>query len=270
MSKLTFSKNFDINSIIYSKAKEFNIPKSTMVYHRITMSTKYLDGTIGPLIIPTNGQLFSFGVSENKSLETGKLTGYSLSLCLHSRDGATEEEKEFVKVINDIVESATEHMLKDSTKKEVRQYKLVKSDLRKMNPIYQKEHEGKIVEGSSPVLYPKLITGKDKKTGELYCRTTFYEEGKYEEDGEPTEIQLKDLVGQYCYVMAAISFESIYIGSDKHRIQFKLVEADIRKVNSGKSNLLRKKRVGGMVSKKVATESAKESVDLELSGDDEL
>ena len=268
MSKLTFTKNFNKDSIIYSKAKEFNIPKSTMVYHRISISTKYPDGTTGPLIIPTNGQLFSFGVSENKSLETGKLTGYSLSLCLHSRDGATEEEKEFVKTILEIVESAKEHLLKDSTKKEVKQYKLVKSDLRKMNPIYQKEVEGKVVEGSSPVLYPKLITGKDKKTGELYCRTTFYEEGKYEEDGEPTEIQLKDLIGQYSYVTAAIGFESIYIGSDKHRIQFKLVEADIRKVNSGKSTLLRKKRIGGMVSKKIASEALKESAELELSGDD--
>lgn len=265
-TQLTTSKQFKKENVIFSKAQENKVPNpdptaKAMKYYRIMISTKYPDGTIGSLITPTNGQLFSFGVSENKSMETNKLTGYSLSLCLHNRDGATDEELEFVKMVTEILEVSKAHMLKTETKKQIKQFDLEARDMRKMDPIYRKkDDDGKVIAGNSPVLYPKLITGKDKKTKEIYCRTTFYEEGKYEEDGEPSELQLKDVIGSYCYATAAIRWESIYIGSGKIRLQFKVVEADIRKLGNGKTNLLRKKRVGGGVSKKALAAKKAESV----------
>jgi hypothetical protein len=241
--QLTLSNIFNPENLIFQKAKECKIPNSELSYFRIGISVKYDDGSTGPLIIPT-GQLYSFGVSENKSLETGKTTGYSLSLCLHNRDGPTDDEIAFEKAVTAIVETAKKHMLNDDIKKSVKQYKLVETDLRKLDPIYRKEVEGQVVEGQSPVLYPKLITVKTKD-GNIKCKTVFFEEDKFDSDGEPKEIDYKSMVSQSCYVRAAIKFESIYIGSGKIRLQIKVSEGDVHLLSSKGKSLLRRKKVGG-------------------------
>lgn len=254
--QLTFSNTFNPDNIIFQKAKECKIPNSELSYFRIGISVKYDDGTTGPLIMPT-GQLYSFGVSENKSLETGKTTGYSLSLCMHNRDGPTDDEISFEKAVSNIVETAKKYMLQDEIKRSVKQYKLVDTDLRKLDPIYRKEVEGKVVEGQSPVLYPKLITTKSKD-GNIKCKTVFYEEGKYDSEGEPKEIDYKLMVSQSCYVRAAIKFESIYIGSGKIRLQIKVTEGDVHLLSSKGKSLLRRKKVGGGLRQRLEEQANKE------------
>jgi hypothetical protein len=252
MSQLTNPEFFDESNIIFSKAKKEQIPKQKMHYYRIPISTKYPDGTTGELILPSE-KLFTFGVSENKSVETSELTGYSLSLCLYSKDGATEKELQFENAIKAIVNACTAHLLKDEIKLSVAQFDLVASDLRKMDIIYRKRgDDGKIVADKSPMIYPKLVTRRDKKTQELKVQTTFYEEGKFNPDGTPTEISLKDMLGAYGHGVGAIRFESIYIGGGKHRIQYKVIEADIRKLGGGKSQLLRRPKVGGNLTGQIA------------------
>src|SRR5689334_1183935 len=106
--QLTPLNSFDASNIVFSKALEKKIPKSTMQFYRIPMNIKHPktkekpEGGVGKLVVPF-GSMFSFGVQENKSLETGKLTGYSMSLALYSRDGPTEEEKKAEKMVTDIV-----------------------------------------------------------------------------------------------------------------------------------------------------------------------
>jgi hypothetical protein len=263
--QLTFSNTFNPENLIFQKSKECKIPNSELSYFRIGISVKYNDGSTGPLIIPT-GQLYSFGVSENKSLETRKTTGYSLSLCLHNRDGPTDDEIAFEKAVTQIVETAKKHMLQDEIKKSVKQYKLIESDLRKLDPIYRKEVEGQVVEGQSPVLYPKLITSKTKD-GNIHCKTVFFEEDKFDNEGEPKEIDYKLMISQSCYVRAAIKFESIYIGSGKIRLQIKVSEGDVHLLSSKGKSLLRRKRVGGGLRQRLENQASKEQQDGDGDGD---
>jgi hypothetical protein len=67
-------------------------------FNRINISTRNEDGYIGELIIPTE-RLYSFGVSENTSQETGNVTGFTFPLCLWSRDGVTPAEKTWCKFL---------------------------------------------------------------------------------------------------------------------------------------------------------------------------
>ena len=80
--------------MIFSEPISGEIPdsKPKIEFKRINISTRNEDGTEGELIIPT-GRLYTFGVSENTSQETGLTTDYTFPLCLWSRDGATSEEE---------------------------------------------------------------------------------------------------------------------------------------------------------------------------------
>ena len=70
-------------NIIFNEAKEFKVKDSKMKYKRIPIEVKYQNGKKGALVIETP-LLFSFGVSEKKNQETGKLVGYSIPVCLWS------------------------------------------------------------------------------------------------------------------------------------------------------------------------------------------
>ena len=90
---LTNVSTFDVSNMIFSEPVTGSIPDSTpkIEFRRINIMTKNPDGTVGDLVLGTE-RLFSFGVSENKSQETGKVSGWTMPLCLHSRDGATQSE----------------------------------------------------------------------------------------------------------------------------------------------------------------------------------
>ena len=68
-------------NIIFNEAKEFKVKDSKIKYKRIPIEVKYPNGKKGSLVIETP-LLFSFGVSEKKNQETGKLVGYSIPVCL--------------------------------------------------------------------------------------------------------------------------------------------------------------------------------------------
>lgn len=241
-TQLTPASEFDTSNVVFSKATSESIPGAEgMTYHRIMINYRNPDNSIGELIVPTE-ELFSFGVSENTSAETGKVTGYSFPLCLSGRDGATPEEETFIDMVNNFVEHTKKHLLQEEVKESLERYELEPSDLKKLNPLYYKKVKGKIVEGTGPVLYAKLFVKKNKKTGELSIRSVFYEEGTYDEDGEPKEIPAVDLIGAYNHARAAVKFESIYSGGGKERLQVKLVEADVRVQGKGQRRLLRSKK----------------------------
>jgi hypothetical protein len=133
-TQLTLASGYDINNIIFSDVQHESIPKSVpqINYKRIMIRTKNSDGTIGDLILPTE-KLFSFGVSENTNQETGKVNGYVMPLCLHTRDGATKEEKEWSETFTNIVEKCKDHLL--ANKEEIEYFDLERNDLKKLNPL---------------------------------------------------------------------------------------------------------------------------------------
>ena len=225
-TKLTNAANYDVSRMVFQKPETNNVPGSQLSYKRINIGTVNDDGTVGDLVLETS-RLFSFGVSENKSLDTGAINGHTMPLCLWTKDGATKEEKEFTDTINNIVERCKEHLLDENVKEELEKYELEANDLKKFNPLYWKREKGKIVEGQGPILYAKLI--ESKKTSKIL--SFFYDEATGE------EIEPLSLMGKYCYTRAAIKIESIFVGA-KIVLQIKLYEAAVQVAQSGPKRLL--------------------------------
>ena len=101
--QITSYEDLTIDSIIFKEAKEYKVKDSKIKYKRIPIEVKYPNGKKGQLIIKTP-LLFSFGVNEKKNQETGKLVGYSIPVCLWSKDSEpTTQEQAFFDVINNIM-----------------------------------------------------------------------------------------------------------------------------------------------------------------------
>jgi len=224
--------------MIFSDPIAGSIPdsKPKIEFRRVNISTRNEDGTVGELIIPT-ARLFSFGVSENTSQETGIVNGYTFPLCLWGRDGASQEEKVWTDTIETVVAKCIDHVVEN--KEELEMYDLVRSDLTKakggFNPFYWKKEKytnakGKpdlrVVPGSGPTLYTKLIFSK--KSGKFVSR--FF-------DPQGQELNALDLMGKYCYATTAIKIESIFIGA-KISLQIKLYEAVVEPMQQGMKRLL--------------------------------
>lgn len=227
---LTSAYGYNVNNMIFSEPQTGSIPgsKPAIVFKRVLISTKNPNGTIGSLIFETE-KCFSFGVSENRSPDSDKLNGYVLPICLYTKGGATDKEKEWVNTINNVVERCKKHLI--DNKDELEKWDLEMTDLKKLNPIYWKQEKGKIVEDAGPTLYGKLIISK-KNDNKIM--TIFHDGG---ENGEPQDINPLDLIGKYCYVRAAIKVESIFIGN-KISLQLKVYEVSAKIIQSGMPRLL--------------------------------
>ena len=237
-SQITSTSGFNVSNIIFSEPVSGSIPdsKPKIEFKRINISVKNNDGTTGELILPTS-RLFSFGVSENVSQETGKVNGYTFPLCLWNKDNPTDEEKEWTTTFDNIVDKCIDHLV--DVREDIDMFDLSRADLMKskggFNPLYWKKEkytdsQGKaklrVVPGSGPTLYTKLIFSKksDKFLSQFF-----------DLDDEP--LNALDLMGKYCYTTAAIKIESIFIGS-KISLQVKLYEAVIEPISSGMKRLL--------------------------------
>jgi len=223
-TQITSASGFNTDNIIYGKPRDGSIPNSSVSFKRVPISIRNSDGSYGDLIFETQ-RLFSFGLSENVNMTTGKVDGYTLSLCLCNMDAPTKEEKDFLDTFNKVCEHASDYILQH--RDDVGKYELEKADLKKFNPIYLKREKGKVVEGSSPVLYAKVL--QNKKTDTI---TSIF----YDENGR--DIDPMSLMNKQCYVKGAIKIEGIFIGS-KVSLQVKLHEAEVKLKESGVKRLMR-------------------------------
>jgi hypothetical protein len=222
-TQLTTASGYDTKRMMFSEPQNGSIPNSPINFKRIMISTLNPDGTSGELILPTE-RVFSFGVSENKSPDTGKVNGYVLPLCLWNRDGATKEEKAWSDTFNNIVDQCKQYLL--ANREELEQYELEMVDLKKLNCLYYRKEKGKVVEGTGPTLYAKLMVSK--KLNKIV--SMFF--GK---DGNT--VDPLTLMGKYCYIRGAVKIESIFIGN-KISLQVKLYEAEVELMQSGLKRLL--------------------------------
>lgn len=226
-TKLSTPKEYNIDNMIFSKPETGNIPGSVpkLSFKRIKINTKNGDGTVGDLIFETPPDLFSFGLQENREMGTGNINGYVLPICLWNKNGATEDEKCFISVLDKVIERCKEHLL--ANKDEIEKYNLEASDLKNLNPLYWKKEKGKIVEGKGPVLYIKtLMSKKNEKISTVFIN---------EETNE--EIDPFDVLNKYCFVRGAVKIESLFIGKTIS-LQIKLYEVVVRLIDSERKTLL--------------------------------
>lgn len=221
-TQLTKATGYNTENMLFSKPIVSNI-SNQVSYKRVMISTKNPDGTQGDLIIPTE-RVFSFGVG-TRNPDGDPKDGYQLTLSMHSRDNPTQAELEWIKTFNSIINKCKEHLL--SIKDTIGLYELTKEDslLKSCNPLKYKKDKGKIVEGVPPILGVKLITRK----GEIV--SMFHDE-------RGNVLDPMSLVKKHCNVVAALKFESIFIGSKLIAIQIKLYEAQVKLLNTGFKSLL--------------------------------
>lgn len=265
-TQITSALGYDVSNMIFSEPVSGSIPdsKPKIEFKRINISTKNVDGSSGELIFPTS-RLFSFGISENTSQETGTVNSYTFPICLWSRDGATEEEKAWTDTFEKIVDKCADHIM--TVKDDIEMYDLSKTDLLKskggINPLYWKREkhtnsQGKtilrVVPDTGPTLYTKLIYSKKK--GQFLSQ--FF-------DTNDEIVDASTLMGKYCFTKAAIKIESIFIGS-KISLQVKLYEAVIEPTSSGMKRLLTRPKAN---SKVLEMESSSSTTRPPLQDDDD-
>lgn len=231
-TQLTTPSNFNVNNLIFSVPAVFTIPNSKLTYRRVNISTRNTDGSVGELVLE-GGPFFSYGVSPNTSVDNPELiNGYTLPLCLWNRDGPTASEKQFTDTFNTIVDHCRKYVLEH--RDDIEKYELDESDLKKFNPLYWKKEKGKVVEGTGPTLYCKLVMSK--KNGVEKILSKFY-------DSDSSDaLDPMDLIGKYNLAKCAIKIESIYVGN-KVSLQIKLWEANISLLDKGTKRLLQRSPV---------------------------
>lgn len=225
-TQLSSASSYDVSNMIFSDPVVGTIPdsKPQISYRRVNVQTRNADGTVGELIFPTEPNLFSFGVGENRSLDSDKVNGYVLPICLYNRENPTESEKQWVRKFDEVVEKCKDFLLEN--RESLEQYELERNDLKKFNPLYWKRDKGRIVEGTGPTLYAKLI--QSKKLDKIV--TMFF-------NSEGVPLNPLELIGKYCSVRAAIKIESIFFGT-KLSLQVKLYECEVKLLQSGMPRLL--------------------------------
>ena len=215
--QLSSYENITQENIIFNKAKEYKVKDSKIKYKRIPIEVKYPNGKKGPLVVESP-VLFSFGLSEKKNQETGKLAGYSISVCLWSRDSVPNtKEPAFFDTLNNIVLMSQKHL-------EVEFGPDYASSL--SDPFYYKQIEYTDKRGrsktkkddtSAPVLYAKLIySEKSKKILSLF-------KGKGGKDLNPFKF-----INQYCNVKLALIIEGIFISKTVTSLQMKVHECYVK------------------------------------------
>ena len=224
--QLSSYENINQENIIFNETKEYKVKDSKIKYKRIPIEVKYQNGKKGPLVVETP-DFFSFGVSEKKNQETGKLVGYSIPVCLWSRDSEpNNKEQAFFDVINNLVRFSQQHLENEYGPDLASTLSL---------PFYYKQIEytdkkgkkrTKVDESSAPVLYAKLIySEKTNKILSLF-------KGKRGCDLNPFKY-----INQYCRVKLALIIEGIFISKTVTSLQIKVHECYVKELEPRKSLL---------------------------------
>jgi len=225
-NQLTPVHEFRTDNLLFSKPELGNIPGQKISFKRIRIAIRNRDGSIGDLIFSTSSQLHSFGLQESLNMDSGKLGGYVLPICLWSRNGPTEMEQKFTDVFTEVTEFCKKYLV--DHREDIEKYDLDYSDLKKFNPLYWKTEKGKIVEGRGPTLYGKVqMSKKDQRISTIFV-----------DEDTNREIDPFSILNKPCSVTAAVKIESIFIGN-KLSLQVKLYEVVVKKIDTTIRGLLR-------------------------------
>jgi hypothetical protein len=228
---------FDPDTMVFGEAQANTITLGDgkkITFYRIPVGVRNPDGTVGDLVFPTD-RLFSYGVQPNQN-DRGIVDGYSVPLCLWSKDGATTSQKGWITGFSGAIACAKAHVV--TVKDDIERYDLEVRDLKNFDPIYRKKEKGVIVEGKSPTLYPKLLCSKSNRKEEGPEAAPRILTPFYDEDTD-NDIDPKTLINKFCHMTSAVKLESIFCGS-KISPQVKMYEATARMASTRSKRLLPK------------------------------
>ena len=224
--ELSSYENITKENIIFNEAKEYKLKDSNLSYKRIPIEIKYKNKKKGPLVVETPF-LFSFGVNENIDKKSGKLNGYTIPVCLWSKDSKpNNKEKTFLDIINNLKTLSQKHL---DDKYGVDEIQPLSSPLyfRQIEYTDKKgKKKTKVDDSSAPILYTKLIySEKTKKFLSLF-------KGKKGCDLNPLKY-----IDYNCCVKLALIFEGIFISDTITSLQIKVHECYVKELEPRKSLL---------------------------------
>ena len=225
---------FKPENLIFGNLLKGNIPNTSITFHRIPIQIKNKDGTIGDLVIPTE-QITSFGVEEEIDLQTQQPKGtFKFPLALWNLNGPSKEEEKWTDMVMTIANECSKK-IKLISEKEDFPYPVNNSDLEDMviRTIYwgKRDNKKKLKdpEMKKPYLSPKLnfkyVDGERKVTTQFY-----------DEDGN--DIDFQTLKGKRVLTKSAIQFESIFCKKGLFSFQIKLIESEVKFLDSKSKRLL--------------------------------
>jgi hypothetical protein len=223
--KLITTNQFNTNYLKFSAPEENNIPASKLKFKRIRIS--YDDHvSMSDLILQSPPKLLSWGLGEQTDMNTNAKTGYTMPIVLFNKDGATQQEQDFVDIINNITEKCKSHLVEN--RNAIEKFDLDMSDLKRLNPLYWKRNEkGELDKVKGPTLYAKCMYAK--KDDSIY--TTFVDESLR------TDVDPLEYLNKHMYVSFALKVESIFIGNNIS-LQLKLKEVKFTLKDSTLRSLL--------------------------------
>ena len=111
--QLSSIENITEDNIVFQTAKKHKVPNSKIKYQRIKIERKLPNGNFSPLVVETPF-LFSFGISERKDKETGKISGYSIPVCLWKKDAEpNQKETNFFNIVNKVQDLCRDHLSRE-------------------------------------------------------------------------------------------------------------------------------------------------------------
>lgn len=235
MGSSASDNTFEKKDLMMAAVKDIQIPNTELTFKRAMIYRKNKNGKVGRLLI-LGDKYFSTGLRENKDKEI--VNGYSLPMFLYDRDGPTEYQQAFVKMIELVELSINEWLLANA--KEIGRPDLLKvsdpHDSRLSSILsWQIDAEtGERQEEKGPSLWAQLKTFYDRETKQLENSSKLFKMGSSREQYTPEE-----LLGSYLTVRPLIWVRSVAVRRDRINVQVKIWElsAYIR-VNDGPTRLI--------------------------------
>ena len=264
--QLTLPENFNAKSLVFDQVQKRQIPDSEVSYYQANIKMRYPDGSEGPIIIqlprcPTYGVSNKYGDSADK---------LSLSIIIGEKDNFSDEYKQAVKCLNDIVTACKTFTLTEEVKNKIGQYDLEERDLKDMSPLkFQRDKESKkLLSDKPPILNAKFACRNNKETKTKDIESKFYVEDEFDSNGCPVRIDPRECIGKSGYCTALIKIESIYYGT-KTKLQCKIYECDIKSNDSGFRSLLHRPGMNKPMVKKQAVVEEDDDVAMDDYAEDE-
>ena len=217
VERLTNYSDIKFENISFGRVEVGRVPGKDITYERIPITIIHGNNLFGSLFIKTE-QCFSFGAQQNINKETGVVSGWTLPIAMYNRDGATEEQLEWVVKFGEIVERCKDYVMQ--------LYDFERLQLDKIGGcMWWPKNEGIVDEERGPTLYSKIIAGKSGKRFDTKFRLV---KDLYDQD-EAGVVITKEEVIENCTVIAVIKIESIYICGENISLQVKVYEALVEK-----------------------------------------
>ena len=233
----TSIEDFDVNNLVFDEPLFGQIPNQPIKYHTVNIGYRNPDKSVGELVFELR-DYSSFGITENRDAKTEELQGYSVGISFGEyNQKPTDYDLKAVEVLDSIVESSKDHLLKPEVYKACKLKELYRTDLRNIAPHAQKKDKTteEIIEDSLFSIYPKLMWTKEKeyideKTGEKKIVPSKFKTELWDDDeaqlGNRVDLDPLDCIGKRCRIRAFVKVDRIFVGS-KIKLQLKLYAAGL-------------------------------------------